>query len=191
MKNFPARPVPKDAKLLPENAKKVFQGKIFSVYQWPQTMFDGAVATFEMLQRTDSVLVVPVMDNGKIWLIDEEQPGSARYKMGLPGGRVDDGEAVIDAVKRECEEEIGVRFRDWYYIESVQPHRKIDWYVHVFVAKNPIEFVETRHDKGENIAVIPATYEEFLRHGDEVNKIPAFRECETLEKLFARAEFLE
>lgn len=191
MKHFPARPIPKDAILIPETAKKVFQGEIFSVYQWPQTMFDGSVATFEMLQRTDSVLVVPVMDNGKIWVIDEEQPGSVQYKMGLPGGRVDAGEAVIDAAKRECEEEIGVKFRDWYYVESVQPHRKIDWYVHVFVAKNPSEFVATRHDNGEKIAVITATYEEFLRQGDEANKIPVFRACKTLEELFAQSAFLE
>ena len=31
---------------LPEQAKKVFDGEIFDVYQWDQEMYDGSTETF-------------------------------------------------------------------------------------------------------------------------------------------------
>src|SRR5215467_9321922 len=39
--------VPEHAILIPEHAERVFQGKIFDVYQWPQKLYDGSTATFE------------------------------------------------------------------------------------------------------------------------------------------------
>lgn len=60
---------------IPESARKVFDGAVFDVYQWPERLFDGSVATFEMLKGTDSVAVIAVSENGEILYTDEEQPG--------------------------------------------------------------------------------------------------------------------
>lgn len=38
---------------IPPNAQRVFSGKIFDVYQWPQPLFDGSIATFEVAKRLD------------------------------------------------------------------------------------------------------------------------------------------
>ncbi len=38
---------------IPPNAKRVFKGIIFDVYQWQQKMFDGSKETFEMLKRAN------------------------------------------------------------------------------------------------------------------------------------------
>jgi len=40
--------IPKNARLVPEEAKLVFKGIIYDVYQWEQKMFDGTFSTFEM-----------------------------------------------------------------------------------------------------------------------------------------------
>lgn len=53
--------VPDGAKLLPKEAKKVFSGVISEVYQWPQELFDGTTATFEMIKRPDTVKIVAVL----------------------------------------------------------------------------------------------------------------------------------
>ena len=45
------RTLPAGAHLIPPEAKCVFRGKIFDVYQWPQRLYDGSTATFEMLRR--------------------------------------------------------------------------------------------------------------------------------------------
>ena len=43
---------------IPQQAKKVFKGTIFSVYQWQQKMFDGTFQTFEMLKRAYTIEVI-------------------------------------------------------------------------------------------------------------------------------------
>ena len=188
-KSFPARPIPEGAVLIPDNATKVFSGEIFDVYQSPQEMYDGSIKTFEMLKRPDTVLVVPVTQEGKVWAIKEEQPGRGVREMRLPGGRMDvPGETALQAAQRECEEEIGVRFNEWYYLESMQPVKKIDWYVHVFVAKDVSGIVPTRHDNGEKIEIFQTTYKKFRLESDEAYKVVAFRSAKTLNELMARAK---
>lgn len=186
---LPARPIPKGAVLIPKNATKVFSGEIFDVYQTPQKMYDGSIQTFEMLKRPDTVLIVPITEEGNLWVINEEQPGRGVRELRLPGGRMDvPGETALQAAQRECEEEIGVRFKEWRYLESMQPVRKIDWYVHIFVARNVSEFVPVRHDSGEKIEIFQTTYEEFRTQSDEACTVEAFRSCKTLDELVARAQ---
>ena len=50
----------------PPQAKRVFKGMIFDVYQWEQEMYDGSTHTFEKIIRPDTVLVIPVTEDGKI-----------------------------------------------------------------------------------------------------------------------------
>ena len=186
--SFPARPIPEGAVLIPENAKCAYKGELFDVYRFPQKMYDGSTKIFEMLRRPDTVLVVPVTDDGKIWVIREEQPHRGLKEMRLPGGRADmPNETALQAAQRECEEEIGIRFKEWYYLESMQPERKIDWFVHVFVAREPYETVPTQHDNGEKIEVYQTSYEEFLEKGYSSKRIKAFEELKTLDDLMARA----
>ena len=59
---------------IPKHAKRVFKGVIFDVYQWKQKMYDGSFKTFEKIKRPDTVIVFPVLDNGKILLTKQSQP---------------------------------------------------------------------------------------------------------------------
>src|SRR5688572_20587166 len=91
---------PKSKQPIPDNAKKVFEGVIFDVYQWEQEMYDGTKAVFEKLRRPDTVSIIPVTESGQIIFSYQEQPGTAGAYSTL-GGRVDEGEDVLDAAKRE------------------------------------------------------------------------------------------
>src|SRR3989338_5132089 len=91
---------PKSKQPIPENAKKVFDGVLFDVYQWEQKLFDGTKTVFEKLKRPDTVVVFPVLDDGKIILTEQKQPGKELF-IGATGGRIDDGEDILEAAKRE------------------------------------------------------------------------------------------
>ena len=95
---------PKSKQPIPDNAKKVFGGVLFDVYQWEQELFDGTKTLFEKLKRPDTVVVFPVLDDGKIILTEQEQPGKEPF-IGATGGRVDEGEDILEAGKRELPEE--------------------------------------------------------------------------------------
>lgn len=70
---------------LPAHAKKVFQGKIFAVYQWEQALYDGSTAIFEKLARADAASVIPVTTDKKIIVTEQEQP-SLKPFWGTIGG---------------------------------------------------------------------------------------------------------
>lgn len=146
---------------IPPQAKKVFKGVIFDVYQWKQKMFDGSTETFEMLKRPDTVQVIPVTHD-KIMIADEEQPGGAWRGLGLFGGRVDAGEEPLAAAKRELLEETGLESDDWELFRSYEPYGKIEWMVHYYIARNCRKTREPTLDAGEKIEVKEASLVEFI-----------------------------
>lgn len=54
-----------------------------------------------------AVLVVPVLNDGRIMLIREYGAGVDDYELALPKGRVEAGEDMLEAANRELMEEIG------------------------------------------------------------------------------------
>ncbi len=151
--------IPANSVLLPEAAKCVFEGEIFDVYQWPQQMYDGSSATFEMLKRPDTVSVIGVTDN-KILVIDDEQPHSGLRKS-FPGGRVDPvDDSIVAAAQREVREETGYSFNNWRLIKVWQPYRKMEWFVHVLLAWDVVDKQSPTPDAGEKITVAKVSFEE-------------------------------
>lgn len=154
---------PTSANPLPKHAKKVFEGKIFSVYQWKQKMFDGSFATFEKVKRPDTVIVFPVLGNNKILLTRQKQPNTKEAFMGAAGGRVDPGEEVVDAAQRELLEETGYKAGKYILWKSLQPVLKVEWAVYVFIAKDLKKVADLNLDAGEKIELVEVTFDQFLQ----------------------------
>ena len=147
---------------IPHDAKKVFSGVIFDVYQWEQKLFDGKLATFEKVKRRDTVGVISVLSNKKIVLLEQEQPGTQPF-LGTPGGIIDPGEDVFTAAERELLEETGLTSTDWSLFEAVQPISKIDWVLFTFIARDCKKVQEPHLDSGEKIRLREVTWKEFLQ----------------------------
>ncbi len=141
---------------LPTNAKRVFKGVIFDVYHWQQKMFDGSLQTFEMLKRSNSILVLPIVGD-KILISREEQPGKDRF-LCLLGGRQEEGEEPLDAAKRELLEESGLVSQSWELWKTYEPNSKIDSCIHVFIAKDCEKKAEPHLDSGEKIELVPLNF---------------------------------
>lgn len=152
------RPVSKQP--TPSNAKRVFEGKIFDVYQWSQKMFDGSKVLFEKIKRDDTVNVLPVLD-GKIILTKQEQPGTAPF-IGAVGGRIDEGESPLEAAKRELLEETGFTTEEFVLWDAIQPVEKTDWAAYTFIAKKCRQIRNPKLESGEKIKLFPVSFEEFL-----------------------------
>jgi len=152
---------PKSKYIIPENALKVFKGKIFDVYQWEQELYDGSKTIFEKLKRPDTVAVFPILPDGNILLLEQEQPGTSPF-FSVPGGRVDEGEDLLSAIKRELLEETGYEAEEYILWDAQQPIDKIEWAVYTFIAKGLKKVSEPHPDAGEKIRVMVVSIDELI-----------------------------
>lgn len=180
--------------LVPDNAKLVFKGEIFNVYQWSQKMFDGSEATFELLRRSDTVQVIAVKGD-KIILVDDEQPDRAS-RIHFPGGRVDkDDESWEASARRELLEETGLSFRQWRLVYVQQPIPKVEWFVPWFIACDLESEVPQKLDNGEKIKVLLKDFDTVrsaILNSNESTlnyALPLFAGLQTLDELLALPEF--
>jgi len=152
---------------LPPLAKKVFQGKIFSVYQWEQQLYDGTTATFEMLKRPGTIQIIPTSDE-VVYLSYEEQPTKPRT-LTLFGGRQEPNEEPLVTAKRELLEETGLTSEDWELLKTYEYEGKIEWPMYLFVARNCKKIAEQKLDSGEKIEVKKVSFNEFVEKVSDEN----------------------
>jgi ADP-ribose pyrophosphatase len=145
---------------LPPQAKKVFQGKIFSVYQWEQKLYDGSTATFELLKRPGTIQIIPTSED-KIFVSFEEQP-TKPLSFSLLGGRQEPDEAPLVTAKRELLEESGLESDDWELIKTYEFQGKIEWPIYYYIARNCKKVAEQQLDPGEKLEVKEVSFSEFI-----------------------------
>lgn len=164
---------------IPESASQVFEGKIFSIYQWQQKMYDGTFETFEKLKRVDTVGVVAVTEDNKIIVTKQEQPGCPLF-YGLAGGRIDPGEDVATAALRELREEAGMEpktLEPWF---ALRPSDKIDWIIYTAIAKKCRTVGDLQLDAGEKIILEALNFADFVK----LTRDPLFRDREVTSKIY-------
>lgn len=185
--------VPASAHLIPPEAKCVFKGQIYDVYQWEQKLFDGTSATFEMLKRPDTVTVIPI-DGDKIITIEDEQPYTGK-KLSFPGGRVDLADlSILEAAKREVKEEIGYEFDGWKLVNVTQPHSKLEWFIYFYIASSGHRTSKPRLDAGERISVNKLSFNKakdlvVTKSGYLGESMSIFEKADNLSELINLPEF--
>ena len=163
---------------IPKEAKKVFTGKFFDVYQWQQQMFDGSKALYERVKRPDSAVIIPVAGDN-ILIEKQEQPARPSPYISLPAGMVEEGEDPLEAAKRELLEETGYTSDDWMLWQQTQFSEKIIWTSHMFIARDCRKQKEQNLEPGERIELQFLSFDDFLLLSEE----PTFSELEAIPHL--------
>lgn len=151
---------------MPAHARQVWQGVIFSAWQWEQQLYDGTTATFEALARSDTAHTVGVLPQGRILLIEDEQPNRAAV-ITPAGGVIESGESPAQAAQREFLEETGWRIGTLVPWHHYRPSHKIDWTVHAFIGRDLTQVSDPQPEPGEKIKLLTFTFDEFLALGRE------------------------
>ena len=155
---------------IPKKAKKVFQGVLYSVWQWEQKMYDGSYETFEMLKRRDGAGVIATDKRNKVLIQEETQPG--RNFISIPGGQIDNPR--IDPKKealRELESETGYSSKKIKFWKIHTHSSKVDWQSYFYIAQDCFYKGPANPDPGEIIKPKWVSFDQFLRLGQN----PRFR----------------
>ena len=112
---------------------------------------DGADGTHCVVNMKPGVSVLPLDDQGFVYLTKEFHYGVGRTTIETVSGGMDSGEDVRDTAARELEEELGIRARRWTDLGMVDPFTSIVVSpTGLFLARD-LSFVETAPEGTEQI----------------------------------------
>src|SRR5947209_2725241 len=105
MKNLSASPRPKKAIVL--SSSMIYNGPVFGIRRDEIIEPSGVRAVREMITHPGSVVVLPVLPDGRVLLIQQYRYAARQYLWELVAGRMDHGETPIEGAARELKEETG------------------------------------------------------------------------------------
>lgn len=107
------------AKIL--KSEMVYEGKVFGVRRDEVEEPNGVRATREVITHPGSVVVLPVLKDGRIVMIRQYRHATRQFLWELVAGRIDEGETVREAAARELLEETGYRAKRFRVFLDVFP----------------------------------------------------------------------
>lgn len=140
----------------------LFKGNFLEARRDNVRLPDGHTATREYVVHPGAVVVIPLLDDGRVVL--ERQ---FRYPVGLvmvefPAGKLDAGEDPLVCGQRELLEETGYSAREWAYAGVM--HLAVGYsteIIHIYFARG-LSLGERQLDHGEFVDVFTATTDELL-----------------------------
>ena len=89
------------------SSQMVYEGKVFGIRRDEVIEPSGVRTTREMITHPGSVVVLPVLPDGRVLLIQQYRYAARKYLWELVAGRMDHGETPIEGAARELKEETG------------------------------------------------------------------------------------
>lgn len=132
-------------------------GRMLRVEQVDLEFSNGERRTYHRLKPRGlgAVIIVPMLDNETVLLAREYAAGLHHYEIGLPKGRLEEGESIIEAAQREMKEEIGYGARD--LIELTQLSLAPGYMTHItwIVLARDLYREKLEGDEPEELEVVP------------------------------------
>jgi ADP-ribose diphosphatase len=85
----------------------VYEGKVFGIRRDEVIEPTGVRTTREMITHPGSVVVLPVLGDGRVLLIQQYRYAARQFLWELVAGRMDPGETPVEGAARELKEETG------------------------------------------------------------------------------------
>lgn len=142
------------------SGSRVYQGHFLDVRRDVVRLPDGSTAHREYIVHPGAVMVVPLLDDGRLVVERQYRYAMGRVMLEFPAGKIDPGEPPFACAVRELAEETGYRAREWARAGIL--HNAIAYSnegIEVWFARG-LEQGDQRLDPGEFVEVLTASAEE-------------------------------
>lgn len=99
----------------------VFQGKLLEVRKDRVRLPNGGESLREYVVHPGAVVVLALLDNGKLLFERQFRYPLRRVFLELPAGKIDAGEDIRETARRELREETGYAAADWQHLGVMHP----------------------------------------------------------------------
>jgi ADP-ribose pyrophosphatase len=124
---------------------------------------DGTPGTREYVIHPGAVVVIPVLDDGRVVLVRQHRHPIGRVMIEFPAGKLDPGEDLRACAERELVEETGYSAREWAHAGVMHPVISYSTeFIDIWFARG-LTAGERRLDEGEFLDVFTASQDELLQ----------------------------
>jgi ADP-ribose pyrophosphatase len=95
------------------DSEQVFRGRLLDVRRDHVRLPNGETATREYIVHPGAVMVVPMLDDGRLVIERQYRYPLAQVMIEFPAGKIDPGESTLNCAVRELAEETGYRAAEW------------------------------------------------------------------------------
>lgn len=138
----------------------IFDGKIIKVQRDRAELENGAVVTRELVIHPGGVCIVPVNENGEVYLVKQFRYPFQEVLTEVPAGKLEFGENHRDAGLRELKEETGAECENFEYLGVMYPSvAYLTEKIHMYLARG-LSFGKAHLDEGEFLDVMQIPLDE-------------------------------
>jgi ADP-ribose pyrophosphatase len=141
----------------------VFQGSLLQVKRDQVRLPNGNETGREYIVHPGAVLVIPVLDDGRLVFERQFRYPLRKAFIELPAGKIDPNEDTLITGQRELLEETGYTAREWRYLAALHPCIGYsDEIIHIYLASG-LQAGEHSRDHDESLEVFTLTLEEAMQ----------------------------
>lgn len=139
------------------DSAEVYQGHFLRVLKDRVALPDGSTSSREFIRHPGAVMVVPLLDDGRLLMERQFRYPMGRVMLEFPAGKLDAGEDPLACGQRELTEETGYTAAEWAYAGVL--HNAIaysDEGIHIYFARGLVQGLQ-RLDDGEFLELVSHT----------------------------------
>ncbi|GAC1389822.1 MAG: NUDIX hydrolase [Variovorax sp.] len=147
-----------------QDSQELFKGKLLHAFRDTVRMPDGGSATREYIVHPGAVVIVPLLDDGRLLLERQFRYPVGRVMIEFPAGKLDvPGEDRRACAERELLEETGYTAREWAHAGVLHPVISYSTeFIDIWFARGLVDGGKRALDQGEFLDVFTATPQELL-----------------------------
>jgi len=144
------------------SSEQVFDGCLLKVFSDRVRVPDGHETVREYVRHPGAVVIIAVLDNGKLLFERQFRYPLRRIFLEMPAGKIDPGEHILDTARRELREETGYKAKLWRHLGTMHPViGYADERIEIFWAQG-LSFIGAELDQGEVLEVSEMTMADAL-----------------------------
>ena len=141
---------------------QILEGHFLQIYRDTVSLPDGKHTTREYAVHPGAVMIVALLDDGRVVLERQYRYPVKRVMIEFPAGKLDKGEASLACAQRELLEETGYAAREWARAGVLHPVISYSTeFIDIWFARG-LTLGERKLDAGEFLDVFTATPAELL-----------------------------